>query len=585
MLEEYNEHGDVVNIKGSLLKLIGVMPRGARKRIIKISFTNLPFLLRLLFGVDPPRIEYPYQLLLKALNGAEDYEDLTIQTLQKRIKAIVYGETTGRFIVITNPSLVGDYMRYIGSSEGEFREKIKGYLKDIEEFLLAEDAAEKSMFLKTIEENKFLKTLTHEYLHWYMLKETSTATVIESMSWMIRLLQIVLTEILHREIKSLPRVIDFNPMNKNEAKKKINEISKDIERIAQNPVALEIFRSLVSQIFIVYIIISDAVATIVEPITWVLMREPSPMDMLKGYFSYNAESYNLAKEILEKTADIFKKYSERYVLEMARKSLDIPLDEFNSYFKEKKIPVEGLFYNELSAYYCRRFIKLADGEPAVRTSEEKDKSYATVLNYTFGSNPKITPGLIGILSEILSEEKDAFDFIVRRILEISSKGVYAQPSVFVINPETLGFYRYDPLAGLTERESAINVYVKRTGRMFGGLEDLVGDLPLTHRDLLLELFYRGIREEWSGEDGGPITVSLKYYENITKEVIDLDYTYGEIGEIGEWHLKKVIDLVRGDINEEVFRDYLRSWSYMIFRLGSGVKSICGLHGIWRNPFI
>jgi len=568
-----------VDIVGLLLKSIGVMPRRIKKRVIEMSFLNVSLLIRLLLKMAPPRIEYPQQLL-EELNNTKDYEELAIQTLQSNIGVIIYGETTGRFIVIANPSLVKDYKRHVGVSESEYREKIKGYLKDIEEFLSAEDAVKKSRFLKIIEENKFLKTLTHEYLHWYMLKETSTATVIESMSWMIRFLQIILTEILHREVKSLPRAINFNPMKKDEAKKKVNEISRDIERVIQNPIALETFRSLVSHIFILYTIISDAIATIVEPVTWVLMREPNPTDMLDLYFSYNKESYNLAKEILEKTVDISKKYSEKHILEIARKSLDIPLNEFNSYFKEKKIPVEGQFYNELAAYYCRRFIRLADNsELTIGTSGKKDKSYAAVLNYVFSSNFEIIPALIKTWSEILSEEKEVFNFIVRKVLDASSKGVYAQPSVFTISPETLSYYRYDPLAGLTEKESEMNIYVRRTGRMFGGLEDLVGDLPLTHRALLLELFFR--EKSWNGESCGPITLFLKYYES--KEVMDFGNIYREIEEIGVWDPIKVRNLMRSNVNEEIFRDYLLSWSYIIFRLGIGITLMCGLHGIWQNP--
>ncbi|MEM2514813.1 MAG: hypothetical protein QXU81_10985 [Candidatus Bathyarchaeia archaeon] len=57
------------------------------------------------------------------------------------------------------------------------------------------------------------------------------------------------------------------------------------------------------------------------------------------------------------------------------------------------------------------------------------------------------------------------------------------------------------------------------GRIFGGLEDLVGDLPLTHRALLFELFFRGTREiSWNGESCVLTTIFLKYYES--KEVVD-----------------------------------------------------------------
>ncbi|MEM2704421.1 MAG: hypothetical protein QXR45_14825 [Candidatus Bathyarchaeia archaeon] len=572
-----------------ILKLVGTAPRRIRRHVIEIAFLRFHLIMRLLFKMAPLRIESPQQLLEK-LNNVEGYEELAIQTFQNRIGAIIYGETTGRFIVITNPSLVRDYKMYIGDNEGEYREKIKGYLKNIEEFLSAKDATEKGKFLKTVEENKFLKTLFHEYLHWYMLKETSTATLIESMSWMIRILQIILTESLHREVRSLPRVIDLNPMDRDEAKKKIDEILKDIDRVAQNHILLETFRYLLSHLFILYGIISDAVAVIVEPITWVLMKESNSIGMLNSYFSYNVESYNLAKEILEKTIDISKKYSEKQILEMARKSLDIPLNEFNSYFKEKKVDIEGQFYNELAAYYCRRFMRLANnGESTVRTSEDKDKSYSLVLNYVFSFNSKIILDLIRILSEILSEEKEAFNFIAGKVLDAFSKGIYAQPSVFTINPETLEYHRYDPLAGLTERKSGMNVYVRRTRKTFNGLEDLVGDLPLTHRTLLLELsssrvFYRGTKEIlWSGEICGPLTFFLKYYESIAKEIADFDNIYMEIVEIGGWDPIKVINLMRGKVNEEIFRDYLLSWSYMVFRLGKRVKSMCGLHGIWQSP--
>ncbi|MEM2614996.1 MAG: hypothetical protein QXO15_12355 [Nitrososphaerota archaeon] len=69
-------------------------------------------------------------------------------------------------------------------------------------------------------------------------------------------------------------------MKEDEAEKKVNEISRDIERVIQNPIALETFRSIVSHIFILYNIINDAIGIIVELITWVLMREHNLTGML-----------------------------------------------------------------------------------------------------------------------------------------------------------------------------------------------------------------------------------------------------------------------------------------------------------------
>jgi len=475
----------------------------------------------------------------------------------------VLGMTTGRYIVVVEPDLVKKYMGNL-SNEGEYREVIKEYLKQIEDSLFSDEERE--------EPNELFKTLRHEYYHWYILKETSVATVIDALSWMIRFLQITLTEIFHRKT-NFERMIKFDPLNEHEAIEELRRLDESINEIVENPENLELFQQLIYHINTLYYIILSAIKFIVEPVTWALTEDSEKcQQMLKNYFL--KEERRWASDILSETLNLkkVKRLDKLSILGFARQSLDVPLEQINNYLREGEIKEGGETYNNLAEYFCDRFIDLTRNTYRHEISRKKE-TYATVFSYIFNHNSKVNATIVKIISEVLAEENEAFNFIMRIASAKIHEEIYKNPGVFTILPDSLNFYRYDPLAGLTSSSSKMDAYVKRTGVTFQGFEDLVGDLPLTHKTFILS-----IRDRLMGVESSCARL-LRYYERITGEET-YDKVLEESINVGEWVAKKFIRLHKGDIDKSLFRDYLRSWSYMIFRLGRKALLLRGLHGIW-----
>jgi uncharacterized protein YaaR (DUF327 family) len=515
-------------------------------------------------GASPSEVREPSALIRKIFSAPKGHplHYLGLQMLKRDVGMEVLGMTTGRYIVVVEPDLVKKYMGNL-SNEGEYREVIKEYLKRIEDSLSSDEERE--------ETNELFKTLRHEYYHWYILKETSVATVIDALSWMIRFLQITLTEIFHRKT-NFERRVNFDPLNEREAIEKLRRLDESINEIVENPENLELFQQLIYHINTLYYIILSAIKFIVEPVTWALTEDLKKcQQMLKNYFPKGERRW--ASDILSKTLDLKVKGVDKLsILGFARQSLDVSLEQINNYLREGEIKEGEKTYNNLAEYFYDRFINLISNTYHHEISKKKE-TYATVVSYIFNHSSKVNATLTKIISEILAEENEALNFIMKIATAKVHEEIYKNPGVFTILPDSLNFYRYDPLAGLTSPSSKMDAYVKRTGMTFQSFEDLVGDLPLTHRTFILS-----IRDRLTGIKSSCARL-LSYYERITGEE-----TYDKILEesikIGEWSAEKFIRLHKGDIDKGLFRDYLRSWSYMIFRLGRKALLLRGLHGIW-----
>jgi hypothetical protein len=515
-----------------------------------------------LLGESPFELQEPSPLIRKIFDAPEEHplHYLGLQMLKRNLGMEVIGMTTGRYIVIVEPDLVKKYVSSI-SDEGEYREVLKDYLKQIEDSLFS---GKREMG----EVNELFKTLRHEYCHWYILKETSVAVVIDALSWMIRFIQIALTEIFHRKT-NFERIIIFDPLNELEAIKELRRLDENINEIVEDPKNLKLFQQLIYHINALYYIVANAVRVVVEPVTWALTEDPKRyQQMLKSYFLEGEQE--LAKDVLSKTLDLKNKGIDNIsILELARQSLDVPLEKINNYLREGYIREGEEISYDLTEYFHDRFINLASNNSRYEISAKKE-TYATVFSYIFNRKSEVNATIVKIISELLIEETEVLNFIMRIARENVHEEVYKNPGVFIRSPDNLSFYRYDPFAGLTSSSSKMNAYVKRTGKTLQTFEDLVGDLPLTHRTFIFSL-----RDKLVGME----TVLLKYYEKIIG-----DETYNKVLEeaisIGEWSAGKIVRLFKGELDKSLFRDYLRSWSYVILRLGRKALLLNTLHGIW-----
>ncbi|MEM2186493.1 MAG: hypothetical protein QXW23_03445 [Thermofilaceae archaeon] len=467
---------------------------------------------------------------------------------------------TGRIIAITDPEIVERSALSGVQSEEEGRKIIKKLLEGLR-LSISERKAEEDL----------LEVLKHEYCHWYILRETSVVTLLDAVSWMIRMLQIYLTEIFHirtgfeRELKKQLEV--------NEALKRLSEVEKGIDAIVKDDINLKIFRYLIHYILFLYTVLLKSIIIVVEPVTWAIMgyNQEDCMRLLMEYFSDDVRR-ELAERVLKRSLELIENGIDVFrLMKLSRQSLDVPLKYLNDYIENGYIEVDKEKYADLAVYFYDRFMRItSEAHCEIETSKECDKNPATVWSNIFSSRSDVNKAIVDLVGSILAEEPEVLKYLAERAALVST---FEEPTIFIINPKDYNFIRYDPLAGLTESASVINVYVRRTKRLFNTFEDIVGDLPLTHRGFILSLHAKLI---FNDVDSVTRTFRLherrlgeKFYEKILDEAIAL----------GGWDRDKLIRLYR-ETDSFTFKDYLISWAYLVLRLGEKAGLLSGLHGAW-----
>jgi len=558
------------NIADNVTKIIRIFPYSLRKTIINYAFRIVPSFL----GKDVPLGSYS----LGKLNI------IIARSLLYRIDVVrlknIYGECTGRFIVVKGGGHQGYELKDLGLACSNVRECEIEFRKTIEKIISRVNNSLKNL-QKTLEVDDYINyinsgfgiskellcTFMHEYIHWMIISETSVASVIDALSWRFRFDEMALAEVLYREtgLTRNLRSLGNGYEDINEALKAIKKYEKVLEKIGNDKDLLNIFNDLVTHVLFLYIFYGHLLQIIVEPVTWALWRDYENIDELfKGYFDKDIRE-NIAREVfnISNKALNEKKLRPIDLIEIAKKTLNIPLKTLEDIVEERMSLKEAL---ELMVKRLRNLVN------EIPINEETNR--ATILNILSSilrTKTKSFSKVLDIISEVLAEEPEVLKYILGILARKGDKHVYSTPSVFLkvsINNDT-GYIRYDPWSDLAVSmnvKSGIGrIYVKRTNRYFQTLEDIIGDVPLIMRSLILILGYPEIIYDTDAYING---------DAIVKEKLKKFRDFVENTAISK-RIRNFEDLTNDD-----FTYFLKILLTLIYFLGESSKELCGLHGLY-----
>jgi len=536
-----------------------------------ISNTNLVYLFRPLIYqlLKSPRIVYYFIKTLRVAIGAED-GFLYIKGLDKGTFDIIVslrglrsedatrleemGLTTGRAIVLILPELKGidQFIHKVGDTE-----TILNVLREAR---------------WNIEQKKFACTggieciLAEEYLHWEELHGTSILALIDGISWAIRIQQIAITKEFHEETKFTRKIgKTFRPMEHDKALDEIDRynIENFLKRIDYNDILTKYFRN----IQIIHFYISSQISVFLEPLTWAALGLKIEK-RIDDYFPQKGKERRCARRIY-KAAKRFLKSNNNDVfglVALANRALDIPAELLREhitrqYVKDKKSLLEVLL---------ERFEKLiSNGEVEVSADEHKTyfASYLIAVDYTdYGS--------LKIMIDNIRQHPSLFQYITEIMSKISTKKIYNVPSIFIFTKD--GTFIIDPITGIEISPNRRHVPV------IAGLEDIVGDLPMTLRGFIFYLWHSfrdDIFKKYLSEKIPSLSIRLGIPENELKDL--LTDTFEKVKATFQWQFKDLRDMLNGKISQNMALKFFKSWLYVIHRLGWMSKEILtGLHAMY-----
>ncbi|PUA31699.1 MAG: hypothetical protein B7O98_08735 [Zestosphaera tikiterensis] len=545
-------------------------PASVKRYILTQAFKTLPKVIRVSRRIP----------LLNPFAGIiiENHTPFQLLSLSRttRLSYVSEGMYTGRIIYINGPIPVTE----LGlQCSGESRErcellystKIKGILNELENNIY-------NLNLKSPPESRFMRAFIHEYVHWMILRGTSLATLVDALSWKERLDLIYLLEKFHR-FTGFPRENGGNGIGRNETFNELKKLENAVREFSKNPDHVEVFRDFLTHHLFLRGFYSSIIGIVVEPVTWVLV-EPEFVnrrdEYLRIYFQddalrkYATEILNLSEDFLNKGGNKGK------LVEIAKTSLDIPLNLVDRYRLE-------IGLHHLPEEIKKRFELGLKGE-YIETSTNEEKRLTTVLHYILYERYEVNAKVIRLLSEIIAEEPEVFDYLASRfasLVSLASQRTYENATVFtrVCWDGNCEILRYDPLAEPTlsrEEGGMRGVHVKRTNREFGTLEDLVGDLPLTMRTAFEILYLLSLGEQDEVLEKGRVLMGdeFKRYCEVIKELKELISTEDPNKSVAG----EILDL--SSFDEYHFELFLKLWLYLVLRLGRALNKLSGLHGMF-----
>jgi len=428
----------------------------------------------------------------------------------------------------------------------------------------------------------YMKPLAHEFVHWLCFKETAMATLVDMVSWRLRVDMMALSELVHIRT-GLPRIYQ-NTMTSDLVRERLAAYDGPLDRLAGEATAVMIFDDIKAHNGFAIGFYPRIIAPIIEPATWVLVEsdwtstEDNRKRVLNAYFGDDGQTRQIASEILEESNAFLTRdaQSRKKLIEAVNEAMNMPLQKIRLYVRTGDL--SGLQL-EL-ANRLRAILAGKDVERAV----DADRRFTSVLQYMltekYESGGETTHvKVVDLISGLLSKEAEVAKYVTETLSDVflsgQSHGAYTKPTVF-LGSVVAGKYvrlRYDPLAGLTSGQSPAmdGVKVRSTGRSFGTLEDMVGDIPLSIRTALMMLMYFNASNCQELLEG--LAYPLKLLENKAEAWALYESSTKELRAVAaekDLHYPTDLDL----------RGFLDFWLYYVMRMGVYAECLHGLHGMW-----
>jgi len=461
------------------------------------------------------------------------------------------GLMTGRAIVLNLTGLKGTD-QFI-HKKGADTETILKALREVRRNIKQEKFACKS----DIE-----RILAEEYLHWEELHGTSILALIDGISWAIRIQQIAIMEKFHEETK-FPRKIGktFRPMEHDKTLDEINKynlLENFLKKIDYNDILSKYFRN----IQIVHFYISPQLSVFLEPLTWAALGLEIE-EHIGNYFPQKGKERRCARRIYEAAKRFLKSNNNDVsgLVALVNRTLDIPPELFREHIKDKKSLLE---------VFLERFEKLINnGEVEVSADEHKTHfaSYLIAFDYTDYES-------LNTLMDILRRYPSLLQYIGNIFIKLSTQKIYSDPSIFILTEN--GTFVYDPLTGIEISPKSRRVPV------IAGLEDIVGDLPMTLRGFIFYLWHSfrdDIFKKYLSEKIPSLSIRLGIPEDELKNL--LTDTFEKLKATFQWQFKDLREMMNGKVSRKLALKFFKSWLYVIHRLGwMSEEILTGLHAMY-----
>ena len=478
---------------------------------------------------------------------------------------------TGRFIdILKIPDL-----RDLGISCNNFEECSKGVLslhdeiakKLKEDFLSVYDSFPKV-------DRDYLRTVTHEYVHWSMLSGTKTAVVLEKLAWKERIDTMYFTYLFYSHVnlgklvgKGFAREdkadIIGEGLSETEAVSKIKEISEKIDEFSRKDEALNAFLDVLKDYFTL-ISIGNVISLVVEPTTWAIVEDQT-------YFTKYADIYfdnPIRKEFAKKMYDFALTHKPEEVINRVRGVLNsIDVLSLISLEDEKIIEELGVNFSKSQPDVPRQNLSLKDVVPELVREYLKDKS----------SQRKID-----ILTEGVLSDTNVLKYVIKTLPKLKSEmSKDSLPSICynIAWRDSLIAGCYNPDVGINGKKP---VY-----RPFGSFEEIVGNLALSFKlSLLLAIRYA---QDLEYGDNQYCKIVAKLADRAKFFGVDFyKVACNEVRQIVDpKDLRKIVfyldymNMGRTDLASKALKAFLVYWTYLVLRTGRKSPAVLGSrHGIY-----
>ena len=432
----------------------------------------------------------------------------------------------------------------------------------------------------------YVRTLIHEYTHWYKLAGTRTGRIIEKFSWKERIDSMSFTHLIYDKInlgeivgEHFARIdkadIIGKGLSENDAKKILKEkISNRINDLAKNIKVIKYFLSTIEDL-IILINIGSIISVFIEPATWALVEDDS-------YFENNINNYftdKIMKKYAQQVYEESKKLgSYEEVVNRVKRVLQIDLTQYSN--KD----LDDNSNKDLDDIFKDMYEKFTKGNSNSDVSFSNIPLISVLVDLIIDYRKKpYEKEKINIITSYLLRNEDTLQYIWKILFKY--KGVLARPSL----PSVCSNLEYggrliggcfNPDVGITGD--------KPVKRPFGSLEEIVGNLALSLKPALILAYLYSTDVADYKRAVQKIAERLKYSgtDDFTKiaidEIKDLkiqlnnDMFYNTTTEIC---LNKDDKVACEEIGK-FLKEFLRYWIYIVLRLGRAQEMLPNRHGIF-----
>ncbi|QXJ32630.1 hypothetical protein [Saccharolobus shibatae] len=425
----------------------------------------------------------------------------------------------------------------------------------------------------------YVHTLIHEYIHWDMLAGTRTAYITEKFSWKERIDHMSFTHLFYTEI-NLGKIVGEHfarkdkadiigkGLSENEVMNILNnKISYLINDLAKDMKVINYFLSIINDLSILANI-GYIISVFIEPATWALIEDDK-------YFKQNIAAYfsdERIQEYAERVYEDSKRLNYEKVINKVKRVLQIDLTQLLQKGQDVIKFLDNIY---------EEFQKDSNSDISFSGASLISVLVDLIIDY---SKKPYEREKIDIITSHVIRDKETLDYISKIIFRY--KGALTRMNL----PSVCGHFEYqNRLIG-----GCFNPDVGITGdkpvkRPFGSLEEIVGNLALSLKPVLILAYYYS-----DSHDVEKIKNYKKVVERIAERLKYLginDFTKiatEEIRNLGI-QLDDMFNIYNSEncLNnnacneiEKSLKEFLKYWTYIVLRLGKEHAALPNRHGIF-----